>query len=256
MRSPHFHAEAGFTIIELLVAMMAGLVIVFAAFALVDLSVTQASRVSDRVAATGASESAMAHLDRELNSGCLTGDVSPIQGSTAAGISPVVNSDANDVVFVTGIGDGATGTPTEHVVSFKNGALTDTWYANTGGSPPDAQDASTWTFSANKAGSIVLLNHVANQSGIPMFQYYSYSNPANPTVNSLLGAAPIATLPLSGTWPSTATNAAGSVAQVTISWVAAPTDGWSDPSREATMSDSVVFRLTPASPSSTNLPCD
>ena len=256
MRSPHFNTEAGFTIIELLVAMMAGLVIVFAAFALVDLSVTQASRVSDRVAATGASQSAMAHLDRELNSGCLTGDVSPIQGSTAAGISPAVNSDANDLVFVTGIGDGATGTPTEHVVSFKNGALTDTWYANTGGSPPDAQDASTWTFSANKAGSIVLLNHVANQSGIPMFQYYSYSNPANATANSLLGAA--GSQPFHSAAPGhrrRRTPPDRSRRSRSPGW-RHRTDGWSDPSREATMSDSVVFRLTPASPSSTNLPCD
>lgn len=256
MRARLLTPEAGFTLVELLVAMTAGLVIVFAAFALVDLSITQGSRVSDRTAATGASQSAMAHLDRELNSGCLTGDVSPIQGATAAGITPIVNSDANDLVFVTGVGDGQNGTPTEHVVTFKNGKLTDTWYANTGGSPPDIQDASTWTFSPTKAGSIVLLNHVIAQPGVPMFQYYSYSNPANTTANSLLGAASITALPLITTWPSTAANAAGSIAQVKIAWTALPTDGWNDPYRDATMSDSVVFRLTPASPTSTNLPCD
>jgi prepilin-type N-terminal cleavage/methylation domain-containing protein len=256
MRARVLHAQAGFTLVELMVAMATGLVIVFAAFALVDLSVTQASRVTDRTDSTGTSQAAMERLDQELNSGCLTGDVSPIQGSTATGITPVVNSDANDLVFVTGVGDGQTGTPTEHVVSFKNGKLVDTWYANTGGSPPDAQDASTWTFSPTATGSLVLLQHVTTQSGVPMFQYYSYSNPANPTANSLVGAASISTLPLISTWPSTATNAAGSVAQVTISWVALPHDGWSDPSREATMSDSVVFRFTPASPTSANLPCD
>lgn len=260
--------EAGFTLIELLVAMSIGLVIIFAAFALIDLGTRVSSQVTDRVSATTQGRAAMEDLVQELNSGCVTSDISPIQASTTGvGVSPAVNSDATHLVFVDGLGQSGTlgqdGSikPVLHVVSLNaNGSLTDTSYAYAAGSYPTLQTAATWTFSTTAIGTHVLLRHVSQQQSggatIPMFQYYSYSNPSNTTAQSLIGASPITSFPLNATWPITAANAAASIAQVDITWQVAPTDGSTDPGRAASLDDSVVFRLTPATPGGPNYPCD
>ena len=192
----------------------------------------------------------MEQLLQELNSGCLVDDVSPIQAAAAAGITPAVNSDGNDLVFVSGLGDSATATPTEHVVSIQNGALIDTAYSNTGGSPPALNTPATWTFSATPKLRRTLLEHVTQINGTtPLFQYLSYANASNPTANSLVNAAPLTSLPLTAA-------AAASVAEIDVAWLAGPPDGLTDPTRALAIHDLAVFRLTPASPTGANYPCD
>lgn len=244
-------AQAGFTLVELLVGMLAGVVVLFGATSLMIVALHFSGRISDRVAATQQSRTAMEQLMQELQSGCLTSDVSPVQASTAAGISPTVDSDGTHLVFVSGLGDSATATPTEHVVSIQNGALVDASYSFAGGSPPALNTPSTWTFNATPAQTRTLLAHVSQiDPNTPLFQYYSYSNSANPTANSLLNAVALSATPLSSA-------NAPAVAEVAIAWQAAPPNGLTDSSRVVQMNDSVVFRQTPASPGTNpNYPCD
>ena len=236
--------QRGFTIAELSVAMAMGLIVLFAAGTLMVVGLHDTGRVTDRIQATQQGRTATEQLVQELNSGCLANDVSPVQAQTATGISPVVKTDGSDLVFVSGLGN-ATGTPTEHVVTVKNGALIDISYANTGGLPPALNTAATWTFSSTPTVTRTLLAHVAQiNASTPMFQYFSYSTTT----------PPMSTTPLSPTPLSAA--AAASVAQVNIAWRVAPNDGLTDNSRIVQMNDSVAFRLTPASATGTNLPCD
>jgi prepilin-type N-terminal cleavage/methylation domain-containing protein len=242
--------DAGFTLVELLVAMAAGVVVIFGAMTIMIVSLHLTSTVSDRVLATAEGRTAMEQLLQELNSGCLANDISPVQAVTGAGITPAAQSDATHLVFVTGLGQSSTATPTEHVIAIQNGALIDTSYAGTGGSPPALNIPPTWTFSATPTRRTTLLENVAQVNGTtPLFQYYSYANAANPNTNSLLNAVPLSPMPLT-------TSAAPTVAQINIAWQAGPSDGRTDASRVTVMNDSVVFRLTPASPTSTNYPCD
>ncbi|HEY1716362.1 MAG TPA: hypothetical protein VGG07_25920, partial [Solirubrobacteraceae bacterium] len=78
----------------------------------------------------------------------------------------------------------------------------------------------------------------------PLFQYFSYS-----TTTSPMNTTPLSPLPLSA-------SVAASVAQLNIAWQVAPNDGLTDNSRIVQLNDSAVFRLTPASATGTNLPCD
>jgi prepilin-type N-terminal cleavage/methylation domain-containing protein len=242
--------EHGFTLPELLIAAAAGLVVLFGASTLMIVALHTTGRVTDRVNAVQQGRSAMEQLLQELNSGCLANDVSPIQPTTATGITPVVKTDGTHLVFVSGLGDSANAVPTEHVVTVQSGALVDASYTNTGGSPPALNVAATWTFSSTPAVRRMLLPHVAQiNAATPLFQYFSYANPSNTTANSLVGAAALSSLPLSA-------SDAASVAQVNIAWQAAPSNGLTDASRTTAMQNSAVFRLTPASPSSANFPCD
>lgn len=242
--------QGGFTLVELVVASAAAVVVMFGACSLVIMALHTTSRVSDRVEAAQTSRTAMEQLVQELSSGCLVNDVSPVQATTATGITPVVNSDGRDLVFVSGLGDSANITPTEHVISVQSGALVDTAYSNTGGSPPALSTPATWTFSSTPSMRRVLVQRVAQiNASTPLFQYFSYSNPNNPTANSLDGALPLSATPISA-------SDAASVAQVNIAWEVTPHDGQSDASRLVDMQDSVVFRDTPAGTSGTNYPCD
>lgn len=256
--------EAGFTMVELLVAMATGLVVLFAAFGLIDLATRVGAQVTDRVDATTEARSAMENLVQELNSGCVASDISPVQPSTS-GITPAVSTDSTHLVFVAGLGQsktidqGESITPVEHVVSLKsNGSLVDTSYAYVSGQGPTLQTAPGWTFGPNPIGSHVLLTHVQAQTGLPMFQYYSFSYPSNATAQSLVGAVPFTStdFPLNASWPPTAANSAASIAQLDIAWKVAPKDNSPDPSRAANIDDSVAFRLTPATPGGPNYPCD
>jgi prepilin-type N-terminal cleavage/methylation domain-containing protein len=237
--------ERGFTLPELLVATAAGLLVLFAASMLMIVSMHFTTRVTDRVQAVQEGRTGMERLIQELNSGCLTNDVSPVQAGTTTGITPAVSTDSTHLVFVSGVGDSATATPTLHVVAVKNGALVDTSYANTGGAPGALNIAATWTFSTTPSRTQTLLENVSQiDASTPYFQYLAY-----PTSSPGISSTPLSPLPLSA-------SAAASVAEVDIAWLAGSRDGLSDSSRVIAMRDSAVFRFTPANPTGTNFPCD
>lgn len=237
--------ESGFTLVELLVAAAGGVLVLVAASTIMIVSLHFMSRVTDRVQAVQEARTGMEALVQELNSGCLTNDISPVQATTTTGISPAVSTDGTHLVFVSGVGDSATATPTLHVVSVQNGALVDTSYANTGGSAPALNIAATWTFSTTPTGTRTLLENVSQiNAGTPYFQYLAY-----PTSSAAISSTPLSPLPLSA-------SAATSVAEVDIAWLAGPRDGLTDTSRVVAMRDSAVFRFTPANSTGTNYPCD
>jgi prepilin-type N-terminal cleavage/methylation domain-containing protein len=250
--------QGGFTLIELLVAMATGLIVITTATALIVTGLNDTAQVTGREQAIQEGRTGLETLVQELNSGCLVSDISPVQPSTAAGITPAVASDGNHLVFVSGLGDSVNPTPTEHVISISGShAFKDTSYAYNGAT--SALDTpADWTFSSTPEGAQMLLEYASAEQGTPLFQYFSYTNPANPTANSLDGATPLtqSRMPLSSD-PS-AVNAAASVAQVDINVVAEPTDTQEQAGGSADFDDSATFRLTTADPSSfgTNYPCD
>jgi Tfp pilus assembly protein PilW len=253
--------EAGFTLVELLIAMTVGIVILLATFGVIDLTIRDNSRITDRVQATNSGRSFMEQTIAELNSGCLVPDVSPIQPATPAGISPAVTSDATHLVFVSGLGDSQSNTPTLHVLSWSNNQLTDSSYDNTGGSGPTTRGASTWTFVNPNAPGPAPARVLSN---VPAFSlsYYSFPNTANAPVNSLNGAVALS-LPLATTWPATSTevNHPYQVSRLDIAMTVGPDAGDSQwgagtASVRVNLASTAVFRLTPPSALATNYPCD
>jgi prepilin-type N-terminal cleavage/methylation domain-containing protein len=234
-------SESGFTLVEMMVATVMGVIVSAATLAIVISSVNLTSNYTDRVDATQQGRLAMQKITQALNSSCVSPSLPPILPNTvdpANTISAI--SDSNNVWFYSSLSDGATISPNLVEISYTGSSLVMKTYAN---SSPLAS-APNWTFSSPPT-SLVLLPYAtqATVSGVtePVFQYFGYSSG---TISTVALATPLAT------------TTAAATAQVTITYEAIPSSGWSANSqgRTATFADSVVLRLTPAS-STSSTPC-
>lgn len=163
--------ERGFTLVELLVVMLAGTVIVMAIMAMLDVTIHQTSRTFSKVSATQNARIVTETIENELHSACVGNGITPIQAG----------SDGNDLMFISQYGSTVAGsataavpTPVEHKIVFAGGALTDYVYPATNSSPP-------WTFASSPTPSAgtVLVGNVSAVSGTPVFQYFAYTQPTN-----------------------------------------------------------------------------
>jgi hypothetical protein len=172
----------------------------------------------------------------QLHSTCVAPNVLPIVAASNG-----YQSGDNTIIFLEQTGSAVSPTPDEHVVTLSGSTLTEQVYPSTGGTAPN------WTFASTPSTTTTLMTGVGaatlNGSTVPTFQYFAYNG-------AQLSSTRLPT-PLSGS------DAARTVA-VTISFSVAPSsNGASDQHAAATVSDSVVMRLSPASEAATevNPPC-
>jgi hypothetical protein len=257
MTAPDLRGERGFTLVELLVATLAGIIVATATLAIVITSVHFSSNLGNRVDANQGGRVAMEKVVQALNSSCLAAAVPPIVAVGADGST----TDQNNAIFYspptagsvnTSQMDGPTISPNEVKVSLVNNSLVMYTYPYLSGTAPSASNATPWTFSTtpSPAGGFVLLPHAAatTSGGVaqPVFQYFGYT-----------AGGTIATTPY--TVPLSAADAA-TTAEITISFQALPSNkgaNSSAPGAGADLTNSVVFKLTPASsdPNGSNTPC-
>ena len=226
MNHPDIRSERGFTLIELMVATVLGIIVSTATLAIVISSVHLTSNYSDKVDATQEGREAMQRITQQLDSSCVASAVAPILST----------SDANDVWFYSALSDSPTIQPNEVEISYTSGSLVMNTYAYSSGTSP-----ASWTFSST-ATSSTLLPNAAQYNSTPVFQYYGYNS------NGTLSSTPYTLGPTLGT------NAA-TTAEVVVTFQALPTDKWTTLGRPASFTDAIVLRLSPASGSTTNLPC-
>jgi Tfp pilus assembly protein PilW len=219
-------SESGFTLIELMVATVCGVIVSAATLAIVISSVHLTSNYSDRVDSTQEGREAMQRIAQQLNASCV-----------ASGVAPILStSDANDVWLYNALSDSPTIQPNEVEISYTGGSLVMKTYAYSSGTSP-----ASWTFSSTPTSSVLLPN-AEQYNSTPIFQYYGYG------ANGVLSSTPYTLSPALGT------NAA-TTAEVVITYQAEPTDNWTSQGRPASFTDAVVLRLSPASGSTSNLPC-
>jgi prepilin-type N-terminal cleavage/methylation domain-containing protein len=156
-------SQAGFTLVELLVAISIGTVVIFAVSAIMIVSLHQTQRTFTSVDATRQARTALATIESELHSACVNGDA-PIQAT----------SDGSTLNFLSYTGGGPNPKPLWHVLSFSGGTLTDGVY-------PAVYTATgtghSWTQGSPQTSQTTLLTNVAQQPrspAVPVFEYYAY----------------------------------------------------------------------------------
>jgi type II secretory pathway pseudopilin PulG len=258
-RSPSLspRAEQGFSLLELLIAMLSSIVVLFALYAIFNFTLNQETRITGVVQANQVGRTAMSKIIEELHSSC-TG-VAPIQQPSGTLTSPLEKSGARSMWFISAYDDAESGAATlpevtEHDIVWtsnetsntkkKLGTLTDYAFKNESTSKsPEWKFPSLSVAVAKKPPNKVMIlakdvvpNEINGEATI--FQYYKYENGA------LVPAK-----------PSTSVAEAEDVAKVTIGFSQASTSGDTRTGRAASFSDSVVLRLNPTATSSEG-PCE
>jgi hypothetical protein len=262
--SPHLEsslapgAEQGFTLMELLVSMLTGIVVLGALLAILQFSLTQEARITDQVQADRAGRTAMGKVIDELHSSCTGFGATAIQAPNVTPTSPLASTGVVDMWYLSAYGNASsekallTGV-TEHDVHWTStgtsntgrtlGTLTDYQFASTGGASPN------WKFPelkvANAQAKLLAKSVVPlSVSGVStIFQYYKYG------AGGQLVALSSSELP--------AATEKREVAKVTISFTQAPESGDTRADRTANISDSLVLRFNSSQTGAgaVNTPC-
>jgi Tfp pilus assembly protein PilW len=228
--------EGGFTLVELLVSMMASLVMLSAVVMMMTAAQHNQDRIARRVDAGQRVRPVMTRIIQELHSACVAPRITPVIGDGTTNAST-----GTRISFLSKSGSDVTLTPDLHVISLSGGTLTESVYPATSGAAPGP-----WTFSGTAIAGwnprTLLTNVSAPAAGI--FQYYDF-------VNGQVDTSPT-TVPLSA-----ADAAKTAIVKVTMS--SSPTKGVSafDPASPLVVSNSADLRLENAGqyPNQDNLPC-
>jgi type II secretory pathway pseudopilin PulG len=263
----HLQGERGFTLIETLVAMAAGIIVTTAMGAIVVTSVHFGASTSARIDSNQEGRVAMEKITQALYSACVASTAAPVisNGATGPTGNPAVSDGSHLWVYSavppssvggstgptgTIVSDGANINPYLLEIYLSGGALMETAYPWASGTAPAPANTNPWNFNWNTPYSFTLLPHVApaviNGQTVPLFQYYGYTSPVG-----TLSTTPYTVSPSLG-----ATNAS-TTAQVTVSFQALPSDNSTAHNTGSNISDSVALRLTPASSdaNAANAPC-
>jgi prepilin-type N-terminal cleavage/methylation domain-containing protein len=226
--------ERGYTLVELLVAMTASLVVLGAILTIVQVSTHQQDRVAEQVAANQRARPAMTRIIDRLHSACVSPGLAPVQEG----------SDGDTLILLSKAGEAVSPIPDKYVYSLSEGVLSETVYPGTGGEPGE------WTFGSPSEPRQVLDGVSAAEVGeppesVPVFRYYAYEG----------GEVSDTPLPTSPEGLSE-TNAARTV-QVDVAFTAAPNASSTNPSLSLAVTDSATLRIEPASEDSAevNRPC-
>jgi type II secretory pathway pseudopilin PulG len=166
--------ESGFTLVELLVGMLVGIVVMGALYAILQTTLFETSKVFSRVDTTQRSRLALENIESLMHSSCVSESVTPVQGASLT----QGGSTATRLSFLSRYGGGATVTPVLHVITLSGSNLVDTTYnVATGATAPN------WTFQSTAAATNTLLTNVAAPTSAPMFQYFGYDAAADSAGN-------------------------------------------------------------------------
>jgi len=205
--------EHGFTLPELLMGMIIGLVVLFAGLLLMDRSTQLAGATRQRVDATQRGRLAMDAITQELRSQvCLDPTTVPI----------VAGSDTS-ITFYSDTGD-ANAVPQKHVISLTGGNLVLQKYVGSG---------SPLVFPGTPTSTRTLLENVQVLPGTPLFAYYQWGT-GTPTVPDSLLVTPLSATDLDN------------VVKIDVTFVAMPDRSFKNTKGSATIDDAIFVRLADA----------
>lgn len=166
--------EDGFTLVELLVAMVVGIVIFTGAMAVMSVMFRHSAGVVQRTDAAQRGRLALDQITRELRSQTCGGDPA-VTSRVLAG------ADADAMTFYADLGSG----PERHTLTLQDGRITDSVI------PGVPQSSTDEVYSYTGAATTrTLLDHVEAVSGAPFLAYFAYPQDAGPADQPSVALAP------------------------------------------------------------------
>jgi type II secretory pathway pseudopilin PulG len=235
---------SGFTLIETLVAMVTGLVVVGAAYAILEVSLHQSSLLTDVTQATQLGRVTMTRMVDELHSACIAPKFAPVQAE----------STEKKLIFIDAYTEKAEiATAYKHEIVLEGETLTDKTYNSNGGSWPK------FTFPGAPTSTLIFGQPITRvepekEKWTPLFQYYAYAtktSSGSSTPSSTLNETNISTTALT-------TKQAESVGAVRIVFNQAPTSNRTKTGRQVEMTSQNTLAFSAPSSESTIVqgPCE
>jgi prepilin-type N-terminal cleavage/methylation domain-containing protein len=224
--------ERGFTLIETLVALVAGVAVMSGLFTILDVSLKQSTRVSDVVQASQLGRTAMTQIVDELHSACIASGFAPIQEG----------SNGSKLIFVTGYSEAAEiAEARKDEIVFSGETLTDNVYNSTGGTSPN------FTFPKEKTKSILIAKNISQSSEggkeVSVFRYYAYAvtPPSNEKTSEASSTLVLKEPPVGGGFTAAE---AKPLASVLVSFKAGPVSTIKDASRKVELASQVTMAFS------------
>ena len=235
--APNLGSEEGFTLIEMMVALVTGLVVTAAAFLLLQVTSEQTSRARDYVQASQLGRSAMTSIIDDLNSACVSENTVPVSSK----------STTESIVFVTAFSKKTEVQPSEvqqHTIYWeKTAGETGTIY-DTKALGESKNEAGEWVFKAAAKPVAIDANtqRVKNaKSGEKeIFRYYKYAEKTSEGGEEGLSALTPIALKSGQKLEAEAKN----VAAVTVSFRSLPSDNSEKIGRDVDLSDQATFAFS------------
>ena len=255
-------AEHGFTLMEALVAMVAGAVVISALLTILEFSLAQNTRINDRVVADQIGRGAMTKILDELHSSCTGYAIQGIGGPAEAPGAPLAYSGLTNLWFVSAYGSKTSGNAViEHVIEHdinwtktatsktgqQLGTLTDHQFASTSGNSIDG-----WKFPAlspaNASAIVLAKNVIAPQvsGSATIFQYYKYESTAGSEDFGELVPVKSSELPGAQTTAAEAQLHAENIAKVEVAFTQAAEASDTRSDTTTYVSDAVLLRFEPS----------
>jgi type II secretory pathway pseudopilin PulG len=248
--------ERGFTLIEMMVSMTAGVLVIGGLVAILGISLRQNARISDRVQSDRLGRTALNKVLEQMRSSCTGFGSSSIQAPSTTPTSPLAGTGPLNLWFLTAYGSASSGEAaikgvTQHDIVWTStgtsntgaalGKLTDYSWKSTGGEPPN----SPWAFNAvlstaTATNTRVLATNVIPAEASTVFHYYRYDTTSTNTTYGDL-------VPLASTELPPTSTAAKKIAQVGIAYKQAPERGDTRQGHTTSFSGAISLRLTPTS---------
>ncbi len=258
--SPAISAADGFTLMEMLVAILCGVIITGALLAILQFSLRQNERITDDAQTNRIGRTAMNAIIEELRSSCTGFGATAIQAPSTTPTSPLAASNGSNLWFLSAYGNSTSGQAVisklvQHDINWtetsKNaggerlGTLTDYSFTGSGESP-------NWTFpvlsTTNATARVLAKNVIPPSSGTTPFHYYKYDTTSTSSTYGQLVELGSAELPLT-------TTTAKTIAKVSVGFTQATENGDSRTGHVTSFNGSVVFRFTPLESASEGAVC-
>ncbi len=257
------HDEHGFTFIEALVAMITGVIVTGALFAILEVSMHQSSRLSEAAQATQLGRTAMTHMVDELHSACLSSNFTPV----------LEKSTGTKLIFVTGYSEktefsgaakSAEGARKDEIVWKEKekgyGTLTDFTYLATSGTPGSgATDGFAFASptSVQIAEKVLPIEaEVGAKKEKVVFRYFEYAKES--AAGSTEASTTLSKTPMAGAVAGLTEKEADKVASVQLAFKSLPTTGTGTLGRAVEFNNQVIFAFSAPSSEATieAFPCE
>ncbi len=219
--------ERGMTLVELLVAMSAGVLVMAGLTLAMVVTMRETNRVVSHVDANQRARLTMTKIVNQLHSACVAPQIAPVREDSTSTMLSFLHQSGSTVSL----------TPVLSRISLSGTTLTQSDYPVASGAAP------SWTFATSPSSTTELMTGISAIESTPIFRYYAYSN-------GKVSSTPLSSSPLGA-------NAANTV-QVNIAFKAAPEKTIAgDANAQTGIQNAALLRLTPPGYNLTtaNLPC-